>query len=59
MDLSSLVDSDLVAGADAQTRVVVGAVVHKTLASGRVGLLIEGTRNRELGSNTSLEVVLI
>lgn len=59
MDLASLVDGDLVAGTDAETGVVVGAIVHETLASGRIGLLIERARDRQLGSDTCVEVVVI
>lgn len=59
MNLASLIDGDLVAGADAQTGVVVGAIVHETFACGRVCLFIEGAGNRELGGDTCMEVVMI
>ena len=59
MDLSSLVDGNLVAGTDAQTGVVARTVIHETFASGRVGLLIERAGNRQPGGDACLEVVLI
>ena len=59
MDLASLVDGDLVARTDAQTGVVAGTIIHETFASGRVGLLIERAGNRQLLSDTCLDVVLI
>lgn len=59
MNFSASIDGDLVAGTDGKTWVVVGSVVHETLACCRVGLLIEGARYGELGANRCLEVVLI
>lgn len=57
MDLATLIDGDLIAGTDAETGVVVGAVVHETFARSGVGLLVEGAGNRQLGTYTCLEVV--
>lgn len=49
VDLASSVNSDLVAGANAQTRAVVRAKVHETFASRRISLLINGTWDGKLG----------
>lgn len=40
MNLASLINGDLVVGANAQTGVVVGTIAHEKFASGRIGLLI-------------------
>lgn len=41
MNFSGSVNGDLVAGANAETRVVSGAKVHDTFTRGRVGLLVQ------------------
>jgi len=55
VDLSTSIDSDLVAGTNGQTRVVARPEVHKALAGGRVSLFVEGARDGELGVNGRLE----
>ncbi len=54
MDLAARINHDLIAGSDAQTRVVVGAKVHHTLARGRVRLFIESAGDGETTSNARL-----
>lgn len=55
MDLAARINHDLIAGSDAQTRVVVGAKVHHALARGRVRLFIESAGNWETTSNARLD----
>ena len=55
MDLAARVNHDLIAGSDAQARIVVGAKVHYTLARGRVRLFVESPRDRETTGNARLD----
>lgn len=55
MNLASSIDGDLVTGANRETRVVVGPVVHKALASSRVSLLIKRAQDGELAGHADLE----
>lgn len=48
MDLATCIDSDLITGADGETRVIVGAEEHQTLARSRVCLFIQGADDRQL-----------
>ena len=45
----------LVTGADGETRVVVGSIVHQTLASRRICLFIESAHDRELACHSGLQ----
>ena len=56
MDLSSSIDSNLVAGGYRQTGVVSGAIVHETFASGGIGLFVDCTLERNLLSYSGLEI---
>ena len=56
MDFSSSIDSNLVAGGYRQTRVVSGAVVHKTFTSRRVGLFVDRALERNFLSYSGLEI---
>ena len=55
MDLAARVNHDLIAGSSGQTRIVVGAKVHHTLARGRVRLFIESAGNGETTGNATLD----
>jgi hypothetical protein len=56
VDLSSSIDSNLVAGGYRQTGVVSGAVVHETFASGGIGLFVDCALERNLLSYSGLEI---
>lgn len=56
MDLSSSIDSNLVAGGYRKTRVVSRAVVHETFASSRIGLFVDRALERNLLGYSGLEI---
>ena len=56
MDLSSSIDSNLIAGGYRQTRVVSGTVVHETFASRRICLFVGCALEGNLLSYSGLEI---
>ena len=56
MNLPSGIDSNLVSGGNVQTRVVSRTVVHKTFASGGIGLFVDCALERNLLGDPRLKI---
>lgn len=55
MDLATSIDHHLVASAYSEAGIVTRTKIHQTFTRCRIGLLVDGTRNRETAADTLLQ----